>query len=275
MARTIKVIQQKIIDEIQRDAVLSTQLTSTSSTAIWRLFTYVFAVSIWVLESLFDTHKAEVNTTIEKIIPGRPKWYRDKALAFMVDKTLPIDTALKIDSDVYDTTGMTEEQITAAKVITYATAAEENGSSVLVVKIATGVAGSLLPASSEVENQFAAYMEQIRYAGVKLSIVNLAGDDFFTELDIYYSALLVSSDVEIAVKEAIKGYITGLDFNGEYTNMAMVDAIQKVDGVKVVEFKSAKTNNAYINGKVTPLAGYFTYVEDNITLNLQPYQANQ
>lgn len=233
-----------------------------SKVSFERIVFYIIASAIWLLETIFDAHKSEVNTTIETILPHRPKWYRDKVLAFMKDKTLIPDT------DQYDTTGMSDAEIEAAKVITYATADEESGSSVLVIKIATGTEEDRSPVAPEVEAQVIAYVEEIKDAGVKFSIVNQNGDDFYCELDIYFSALLLLSDVELSVRNAIKKYITGLKFNGEYSNMALVDAIQQLDGVIVVEFKSAKTNNNYINGKITPNAGYFTYVDENVSLQL-------
>jgi len=57
MARTIQEIQGGILATIASDQVLSTQLTSTSKVAIYRLFTFVVASAIWLLESIFDNHK--------------------------------------------------------------------------------------------------------------------------------------------------------------------------------------------------------------------------
>lgn len=245
-----------------------------SQASLESIFFYIVASEMNTLETALEEHKVEVNNTIQSIIPHRPKWYRDKALDFMVDKTLPVDVTNKAISDVYDTTGMSDAEITAARVIKYATANEESGSSVLVIKIATEASGVRAPVDSVTEAQFAGYIGVIRDAGVKVSIVNLVGDDFYCELDIYYSPLLLVSDVETLVKTAISGYITGLSFNGEYSNMALVDAIQSLEGIPVVEFKSAKTNNTFINGKTTPLAGYFTYTEANVTINLIPYNVN-
>ena len=247
-----------------------------SRVSIENIFFYVVAFGIFALEKIFDTHRAEVTDIIENILPHRPKWYRDKALNFMADRLLIPDT------DHYDTTGMTDEEIEQAKVVKYATAIEEPSSSVLVIKIATVGAENLqpLPGGTGIDatgqaGQFVAYINEIRDAGVRWNLVNQAGDDFSCELDIYYSPLLLDIDVRRKVQNAIRDYITGLPFNGEYSNMALVDAVQQVEGVQIVEFRNARTGNQNIDAKIVPAAGYFTFVEENITLNLTAHNAVQ
>ena len=62
--------------------------------------------------------------------PHRPRWYRDKVLAFMKGKTLIADT------DRYDTEGMTEDAIAAARVVKHAVAVENRDASLLTIKVA-------------------------------------------------------------------------------------------------------------------------------------------
>ena len=71
-----------------------------------------------------------MDTRIEEIIPHRPRWYRDKVLAFMKGKTLIADT------DRYDTEGMTEDAIAAARVVKHAVAVENRDASLLTIKVA-------------------------------------------------------------------------------------------------------------------------------------------
>lgn len=83
-------------------------------------------------------------------------------------------------------------------------------------------------------------------------------------------------DVESECRETIKNYIENLPFNGEYTNMALVDVLQQTDGVKIVEFKGATTTAhgetvvTPINARYIPEAGYFSL--GDVTINLQVYE---
>jgi hypothetical protein len=285
MARTIAEIKKEMTDKfIENGAVKDlygfdgniTFEDQFSRVSIENILFYTVAVGQWVIEQLFDTHKREVNEIIENITPHRPKWYRDKALKFMKDETLKGKTLID-ETDVYDTTGMSDADIKAAQIVKYATAVELNG--LLVVKIATGESGNLTPIPEEYETAFKAYMNEIRDAGVRVSVVNQIGDRFACELTIYYDSILLESKVEGMVLDAIKTYITGLPFNGEYSNMALVDAVQVVDGVNVVSFVSSASGcDEYltpINAKTVPEAGYFTFNKEKITLTMKPYAVGQ
>ena len=265
MARTIEEIQREIIEYKNNNSVLA-QLTSNSTTAIWRLWTYVFACAIWTLETLFDHYRGEVEARIEAIVPHRAKWYRMKALEFMKDKVLIVD------EDVYDTAAMTEEEIAAAKVVKHAVAVESADASILTLKIAGETGGEPAPVSAETEIQFAAYITEIKDAGVRIAIINAEADRFSAELDVYYDPVLLPENVEAAAREAIKKYVENLPFNGEYSNMKLVDNIQVIEGVKVVEFKAASylsANNdisTEINAIAVPYAGYFKINNINLTM---------
>ena len=230
---------------------------------------YDTAFCVWTLEQQFDLFRADVDARIEEITPHRAKWYRMKSLQFMKDKTLIPDT------DEYDTTGMDDADIEAMRVIKHAVAVESSDASILVIKIATETGGDRTPADSNTETQFAAYIAEIKDAGVRISIINADADEFDCVVDVYYDPVLLPSDVETNCRAAIKNYIENLPFNGEYSNMKLVDNMQIVDGVKIVEFKSASYLSANasisepINAKATPYAGYFKI--NNVTLNMIAY----
>lgn len=241
-----------------------------SKASVESVLFYIFATAAWVLENLFDEHKKEVTTRIEEILPHRPKWYRDKVLKFMKNKALITDT------DEYDTEGMTEDDITAARVVKHAVATENKDASILTVKVAGENGGKRCQLDEETETQLAAYIAEVKDAGVRINLVNSVADVFNCEVDIYYNPMLLPEEVEADCRETIKSYIENLPFNGEYTNMALVDELQGVEGVKIVEFKGATTaaNSETIitpiNARYIPLAGYFS--AGTLTINLRVYE---
>lgn len=127
MARTITEIKDDITAEFMRNEAAAKRYGFTvgesfsayfGNLSVESILFYVFAVAAWTLEKLFDSYRVEVDSRIDEIIPHRPKWYRDKVLDFMKDHVLIPDT------DRYDTTGMSEDAIAAAKVVKHAVAAE-------------------------------------------------------------------------------------------------------------------------------------------------------
>ena len=225
-----------------------------------------FAAAAWVLERLFESHRAEVEARVEEIVPHRARWYKTKVLEFMKDLPLVPDT------DRYDTSGMTDEAIEAARAVKYATADENRDASILTVKVAgsTGDARCRLP--DETERQLAAYLSEIKDAGVRIELVNRDADAFDCSADIYYDAMLLPDNVKRGCEAAIRNYIENLPFNGEYTNMALVDALQAVEGVRIVKFcdASAQASDASdaspIDARHTPAAGYFVARRLNLTM---------
>lgn len=279
MARTIAEIKDSMTADLMRNpdvaraygfetgAAFSSHFSKVS---VESLLFYIVACAIWVLESLFDRHRHDVEQRIESIIPHRPKWYRDKVLGFMKDKTLVPDT------DHYDTSGMNDGDIEAARVVKYAAASENADASILTIKVAGEVGGVRQPLDADTEIQLLAYIGEIKDAGVRVNLVNQTADVFHCEVDVYYDAMLLPETVETQCRETIRNYIENLPFNGEYSNMALVDELQKIEGVRIVEMSGATTEvdgestPTDIDARFTPAAGYFS--AGNITVNMKSYK---
>ena len=279
MARTIAEIKDGIAGDFMRNEDVARAYgfkagesftAHFSKVSVESVLFYIFACAAWVVERLFDEHKREVNACIEEILPHRPKWYRDKVLDFMKNKVLIADT------DRYDTEGMSEDDSAAAKVVKHAVAVENADASILTIKIAGENSGVREPLDAETETQLAAYIAEIKDAGVRINLVNIDADTFDCEVDIYYDPMLLPEEVEGACRETVRTYIENLPFNGEYTNMALVNELQKVEGVKIVELRGATTSASGetvvvpINARHVPVAGYFK--AGTITINRYVYE---
>ena len=265
MARSITDIKKQMTDAFMADEYIreaygfvegDTFNGKFSSVSIESILFYIVAACIYTFEVLFDSYREDVNDTIETSA-HTARWYRDKALAFMRD------VPLVEDADYYDTSDMTDEEIEQAKVVKYAAATESKDSSLLTVKVATkGNNGELQPLDQTTD--LAAYLAEIKDAGVRINLINRAGDVFFYEMDVYYNPLINANTVKGAVEDAVKNYVQGLPFDGQYSNMGCIDAVQKVAGVEVAEMKSAAARASSemtmtsIDARYRPSAGYMT-----------------
>lgn len=265
MARSITDIKKQMTDAFMADEYIreaygfvegDTFNGKFSSVSIESILFYIVAACIYTFEVLFDSYREDVNDTIETSA-HTARWYRDKALAFMRD------VPLVEDADYYDTSDMTDEEIEQAKVVKYAAATESKDSSLLTIKVATkGNNGELQPLDQTTD--LAAYLAEIKDAGVRINLINRAGDVFFYEMDVYYNPLINANTVKSAVEDAVKNYVQGLPFDGQYSNMGCIDAVQKVAGVEVAEMKSAtaRASNEMtmtpIDARYRPSAGYMT-----------------
>lgn len=270
MARTITNIQQSIIDNINSNATLNAQLTSTSATAIWRLWTYIIAVSIWALENLFDLFKSDVDETIAAMKPHSLQWYAEKSKAFQYGYSLPADT------DKYDNTGIDDALIEASKIVDYAAVVEQQRG--IRIKVAEDNGTDLEALITAELNAFKAYMERIKDAGVKLTITSTAADLLKLNLTIKYDALVllptggrIDGTSTAPVKEAIKAYLKNLPFNGILSTMKLIDAIQAVEGVKDLSLNNIQAKYGALPFTAivisyTPDAGYLRIEDADLTI---------
>ncbi len=276
MARTIATIQQSIITAVQADATLGPQLTSTSSVAIWRLWTYIVAVCQYVLESLFDAHVAEVSTTIAAMKPHTLPWYVGMAKAFQYGY------ALAADSDVYDNTALTAAQVAAAQIVNYAAAVEVYQG--LRIKVATLSGSMLAPLTTPQLDSFTAYMNLVRDAGVRLQITSTVADRFVASLNIYYDPLVLDNtgkrldgSYNTPVQDAVTSFLNNLPFNGLFVRNSFIYAIQQVPGVLICEDNGVQATYGALPLTPIPLeyvpdAGYMDCDTTNdLTLTFIPH----
>lgn len=235
-----------------------------------RLITYIVAVSVWVLEVLFDKHKSEVSSLIAELKPHSQRWYVNKAKSFL------FGVPLIAESDQYDTSTLTDVQITEAQIVKYAAVEEINGELTLKVAAETGEELNELDEAESIA--FTAYMAQVKDAGVNLVIINLPADRLIIHATIYYDPLVLNGEgarldgaSETVVEDAIKEYLRGLPFNGQFVITSLVDKLQATEGLTIPLVNSVQSKAEFaddwttVTAKHIATAGYFVIQELNVT----------
>lgn len=286
MARTVEEIKKDMTAEFMKmEAVKSTYgLDGSKSFAdcfsmasLENIIFYVFAVAVWALEKLFDLHRADVDARIEQLEPHTLRWYVSKAKAYMQGQKLVTDC------DYYDTEGMTEQDIAAAKVVKYAVATECN--TVVYIKVAREVDGNPAALTAGQLEGLTSYMNEIKDAGVSVQLRNEPADQMRISLLIYYDPTLLIIDAngngsqngKDPVRETTKQVIENLPFNGMFRKSDLMAALQALPCVEVADIKSVKVkprNGAEwqtVEGYDRPFSGYYSI--DALTVDYQPYNA--
>lgn len=243
------------------------------------IFFDVFAYCTLILEQIFDQHKIEIDTALYEQKSGTPRWYRNMALSFQYG------FRLLTDSDKFDNTGFTIDQIEVSKIIKYCSVKESGESNQLVVKVAGESSGYLIPLTNLQLDSFDGYMEKIKYAGVKLSVVNNPADRLILNMTIYRDVMLIDdygNNIAIGgkpVENAIRSYMKALPFDGELVINDLIEKLRAVPGVLNANIISA--NSSYwdeiserdtefmpINVKTIPMSGYFEAGSISLTSGL-------
>lgn len=275
MARTIADINDDIIVAVQTDSTLS-GLTSTSRTAIWRLWSYIVASAIWVLETLFDAHLVEVNDALALLKPHTTRWYSAKSKLFQYGSQL-IE-----GSDAYDNTNISSGTQEQREVVKQAAAVEVNGQ--LVIKIAgydNSNVAQLTKITTPQYNAFVGYINEVKDAGVPIEVVNFDGDRLQLSINVYYDGQILGAngarldgDNDAPLQMAINAFLTNMPFDGRFVRAKLIDALQLVDGVKTVEMVSALgrkydvTTWTVIDAYYSPYAGWLKIYDEQTDLVL-------
>lgn len=240
-------IETNIIDDIQNDSVLATELTSTSKASVWRLWAFVVSKAIKTLYELFIVFRTELETEMAKQKIHSKQWYRQKAIDFL------FGFAVKPGTDEFDTEGAADEEIAAAKVVKQAACIKmisSSGYGILRVKVATEDGdGNLQKLPAEQYEALKYYF--MRYAvdaGTQLKVTTGDADDLLLKLDVYYDPLVISTTgarldgtADTPVLDAINEYLKSLEFNGALYVSDLIAAIRQVDGVRLAKCLEARS----------------------------------
>jgi hypothetical protein len=237
-----------------------------SKVAVERLIIYIIAFCVNFLERLLDTATADLTALVEKNAPGRCDWYARKLKEYQ-DGDLPNEAG---EYDVIDE---------SKRIVKHAVAIDDTkASKMLILKVAGDDGqGGRMPLTADEAARLAEYVDKIKYAGVPTELRNAEGDTFSCNAKIWYDPIISGETVEDGCKAAIKSYVENLPFNGEYSDMALVDALQVVPGVKIVgsvmtrSQRQGETETPAIQDKTRPYAGYFKCGAINLTM--KPYNA--
>ncbi|MEA9414391.1 nucleotidyltransferase [Flavobacterium sp. PL02] len=284
MARSISEIQARMIESVSANQILSGQLTSTSKTSITRLFTFIVATAIWMLEVFFDQHKKEVDEKLANQKSGTLPWYRTMALRFQYGFDLVKDEDY-FDNKDKDGNEIEITKIEASKIVKYAAVNETTESSRVIIKIAgEDSSGVLAPISDEQSEGFEAYINKIKVAGVKVTVLNYKADLLSLVIRIKRNAMILNEkgmkEGKFPVNIAIEEFMKELPFDGDLRLSALVDKLQSVEGVldaTIVGARSAGIDP--VTGKYgeerdffiskIPFSGYFKITDfENITYDV-------
>lgn len=228
MARTIEQIQTSIISNIQATPEFSG--LSNSNRAIWRLFAYVVAVAIMLLEQIIDVFKADNELKISQAIPNTPTWLTKKAFDFQYSATNP--QILYIDNLVpyYPVVDDSLKIITRCSVVTTI-------SNKVLIKVAkseppTALAGGELSALQ-------GYINTIGVAGVSYTCFSSEADRVYINADVFYNGQY-SATIQGMVINSINNYLSKLPFNGQLQISDLEFAIRNTTGVNDVLISDVK-----------------------------------
>lgn len=266
--RTIQEIKKQMTDGIMNDATLRSALNldpsrtwdeQTSSVSVINLLLYVVAVAHHIMERMFDSFKEEVEERIASAYPGSISWLWNRAMEFQYDD----------DMNAYFQENGTYPRMNAElQIIKHAAVIEEYN----VVKVKVS-GDDYAPLEQAQLTAFEAYMNALKFAGVKLSVSSLESDDLNLKVHIWRNRLVMPEEDDSVLKSAIEEYLNNIRYGGVFNKTRMMDAVQNVQGVEDVTIEncvftahdSAETVTELLTQNYSPIAGHINLKELEVT----------
>lgn len=269
MARTIQQIYDEVIAAKNADSNLS-GLSSSSQTAIFKLWAFVTATVIHIHEKLWDQFREEMIEIRNSAKAGTLAWYQGKMLEFQYGYQLDVVN----NQPVY---AVTDEQAQIIK----RCSVNESSTGLVQIKVAKeDNSGNPLPLSTAEAQAARGYLDQVKFAGVHTDLISLSADKLRIYSIIYFDSQVSASEVSTAVKAAINTYLSNLPFNGEIAVSSIHSAILSAHtGISRIDLTRVDASSGagfdLVNSNYIPLSGYAIIDDDptgdlDATLTFQP-----
>lgn len=226
MSRTLTEIYNEAVETRSKYLEL-TELTNDSKMSIINAFTWVTAAAIYSFETLLDVFTTDIAKTFTQRINGTLAYYANAMLKWQYGDDLIINdegTAFH-----YATEDTTKRLITHVSYQEYYN--EEFKDNILILKVATGEGSSLSQLSDEELIAARAYLNQIKFAGVKCNVVSRRGDVLVPRVTVYYDGAITKEELYDNIDTALIDFIVNMKFDSLIYSQKIIDAIQKVEHV--------------------------------------------
>ena len=271
MARTIRQIKGAMTQQFMADSTISERYgfpagsifeDTFSAVSVESIWFSIVATAIYILETLFDAFKEDVDQKIAEAVVASIPWYHKISLEFQYGDELVFDE---------NTQGFVYPVVDVSKQIVKFAACRDLGGLVYVLASKADSSGQPSLLSEQELSAFTSYLRQRKPAGVLLQTNSFAADLVRVSVSVQYnpqvinaSGQLISDPSIYPVEDAINDYLAGIVYGGALNKTKLVDAIQGAAGVIDVSLESVSvkpdTSSEYslvVGNNYTSVGGSF------------------
>lgn len=224
-----------------------------SAVSVETCLIYVVAACAAAIENMFDWFRDDVDNVIANERYGHKGWYVKKAKEF---------------------------EYNGVKIISHASCEEMPfGIKLKVAKMGNNGLCPLENTPDEI-GAFQIWMNREKPAGMPINYVNSPADSLKLGIECHYDPLVYTGgddDARGAIIDGIEEYLNSIDFDGEFSTTALVDALQKLNGFDAIEITSADAmfqGGSYqpFTSIYNPRSGYMRLEESESVITVYPIQ---
>ena len=237
MARSIKEIKKGMTDEFMSSPVIRDAYDISGNKSFDEMFSIVsleniifgiVASSIFILESLMDLFRKEVDDRLTSSVVATLPWYHKVCLEYQHGDELLYD-------DMTGGYGYAESDL-SKRIVKFASCRDRGGGLYILV---AGVGDDGYPAalSNDVLTAFKSYLNQRKPAGILTEVYSYDPDNVQLVMTIQYNPQILNTDGSsisngnFPVEDAVNNYFRDIGYGGILNRNKLIDAIQVTPGV--------------------------------------------
>jgi len=241
MSRTVKQIYEEAVRERNKRLELS-EFNSDSKLSILNGITWAFAAVVYSFEALLDVFAVDISTAINNRINGNAVYYANALLQYQQGDVLTV----REDGLAFGYNQVDESKRIISQVSYVESTDDVNLDSKLILKVATGVKGSLSAVSAEELVMIHAYIRQLAFAGTRIEVISRPGDILMPRVTVFYDGAVTEAEIYEGIEGALNDYIMGIEFDAGVYVSKVLDAIRRVDHVTDVYVDGAQKQGIYL-----------------------------
>ena len=226
MARSLTEIYNEAKET--RDKYLeATEVANDSKMSILNAITWTTSACIWVFENIMDTFKVDMAKELQYRVNGTPAYYASALLKYQSgDKLVINDEGTQFS---YANIDETKRVVTKVSYSEY----QSDGfyDKILLLKVATGEAGSFTRIDDNEMLAIRSYVDQIKFAGTSVNVVSRNGDVLIPKVTVYYDGAISKDEVYTNIENSLNDFIANIEFDGNIYVQKVIDAIQQAEHV--------------------------------------------
>ena len=238
MARTLSEIFA-LAKDYRNEHLELTEFQNSSKMSVLDAITWTTSACIWAFENIFDVFKVDIAKDLENRINGTPAYYANALLKYQAGDDLEMNE----EGTSFSYATIDETKRIVSKVAYSEVSQDGFYDKQLLLKIATGDAGSYEQIGQDDLVKIRAYINQIVFAGTSLKIVSRKGDILIPRVTVYHDGAVTNDEVFDNIATSLNEFIAKMDFNGVVYAQKVVDAIQSVEHVVDVYVDSEATDH--------------------------------
>lgn len=200
-----------------------------SSVSVESILFFIVASAIYVLESLFELFRIDVEKKVETSVLASIPWYHKICMEYQHGDELVYDEST--GRFKYPAEDRTKQVIKFA-------ACRDKGGGVDVLVSGADSSGAPIALSNNVLTAFKSYLNKCKPAGVIVSIHSYNPDEITMTLQVQYDVMLLNPDGSLIsdsavfpVENAINEYLKNITYGGVFNKTKLIDAVQSATGV--------------------------------------------